>query len=87
MEKPPAMGPGVWRSDVGLLPWAHFDDDDPPLRRGGILLPLLVLRLRMATFITQRDLQTRLLLTPPLFLFAAADLFYDPRFEHGDENP
>ena len=32
------------------------------------------------------DLQTRTVIAPTFFLFAAADLLNDPGLEHGDEN-
>jgi len=41
----------------------------------------------VAALFAQRDLEARALMTTPFFLFAATDLFDDPRFEHDDENP
>jgi len=68
---------------------SHFDDHDAAL--GGVTVLfvralLTVLRLRPAALVTQRNLEARPLMAPPLLFLATTDLFDDPRFEHGTEN-
>jgi hypothetical protein len=58
------------------------------LRRVTVLFGLtFVLRLGPATFVAQRNFQTRPLVATPFLFLATTDLFDDPRFEHGDREP
>jgi hypothetical protein len=65
----------------------HLDDHDAALRGIGILFLGLFLGFRAMPLVTHGDFEARALMLAPFFLFPASDLFDDPRFEHGDENP
>ena len=76
------------------MPSLHLDDHDAALRPISIfflfffpLLPLPFLFIfGLPTLVALRDLESRAILTASLLLFAATDLFDDPRLEH-NENP
>ena len=69
---------------------SHVDDDDAPLGLvvivDSVLFAFGPVGLGLPSFVANRNLETRTLVTPARFLLAATDLFDDPRFEHGDEN-
>jgi hypothetical protein len=74
-------------SAVQFSPGLHIDYHDAALRLVGFFVVFLLGPIVLTTpaVVAHGNLEPRLLMATALFFLAAADLFDDPGFEHGDE--